>query len=234
MDIKVWLPKELMVREVAEENLDGSAVENAGNVENADNDLPAIEGVDWESALMHLPDKELLLETVYDFYSTMSGEADFLQNCFEHLDEDKMLDSYCIKVHAMKSSAALIGINGLSEKAKALEMAAKDGDKEYICQNTEDFLNEWRSYKEKLSVCITTEEKEELSDFTIVKEKLDELKEAMDFMDIDMADEIMKVIRSYEYPEKISEKVERLGSAVVNLDVDMVNELIDSITDLYY
>ena len=232
--IKAWLPKELMVRGVAAENLDGSAVENVGNVENADNDLPVIEGVDWESALMHLPDKELLLETVYDFYSTMSGEADFLQNCYEHLDEDKMLDSYRIKVHAMKSSAALIGINGLSEKAKALEMAAKDGDKEYICQNTEDFLNEWRSYKEKLSVCITAEEKEELSDFAIVKEKLDELKEAMDFMDIDKADEIMKVIRSYEYPEKISEKIESLGSAVVNLDVDMVNELIDSITDLYY
>ncbi|MBR3808412.1 MAG: response regulator, partial [Lachnospiraceae bacterium] len=126
--IKAWLPKELMVREVAaEESSDGAAFGNDTAVETENNDLPAIEGVDWESALMHLPDKELLLETVYDFYSTMSGEADFLQNCYEHLDEDKMLDGYRIKVHAMKSSAALIGINGLSEKAKALEMAAKDG-----------------------------------------------------------------------------------------------------------
>ena len=233
--IKARLPKELMVRELqVEEISDGATVENTETVETADNDLPAIEGVNWESALTHLPNKELLLETVYDFYSTMNGEADFLQNCYEHLEEDKMLDSYRIKVHAMKSSAALIGINGLSEKAKALEMAAKDGDKEYICQNTEDFLNEWRSYKEKLSVCITAEEKEELSDFAIVKEKLDELKEAMDFMDIDKADELMKVIRSYEYPEKISEKIESLGSAVVNLDVDMVNEMIDSIQNLYY
>ena len=230
--IKAWLPKELMVREVAEENLDGSAVENAGNVENADNDLPAIEGVDWESALMHLPDKELLLETVYDFYSTMSGEADFLQNCYEHLDEDKMLDSYRIKVHAMKSSAALIGINGLSEKAKALEVAAKDGNIEVIQEKTEDFLVEWRGYKEKLSVCITKEEKEEAADLSLVKGKLDELKEAMDFMDIDKADEIMKELRSYQYSEEITQKMESLGAAVVNLDGMTATDLIDEILNL--
>ena len=89
--IKARLPKELMVRELQVEEISGGAtVENTEAVETADNGLLAIEGVDWESALTHLLDKELLLETIYDFYSTMSGEADFLQNCFEHLDEDKM------------------------------------------------------------------------------------------------------------------------------------------------
>ena len=222
-----------MVREVAaEESSDGVASGNDTAVETEDNDLPAIEGVDWESALMHLPDKELLLETVYDFYSTMSGEADFLQNCYEHLDEDKMLDSYRIKVHAMKSSAALIGINGLSEKAKALEMAAKDGNIEVIQEETEDFLVEWRGYKEKLSVCITKEEKEEAADLSLVKGKLDELKEAMDFMDIDKADEIMKELRSYQYSEEIAQKMESLGAAVVNLDGMTATDLIDEILNL--
>ena len=143
-----------------------------------------------------------------------------------------MLNSYRIKVHAMKSSAALIGITHLSEKAKALEMAAKDGDKEFICRNTEEYLKEWRSYKEKLSICIKEEEKEELSDLSIIQEKLDALKEAMDMMDIDMADEIMKELRSYEYSEEISAKIESLGAAVVNLDVDAVNELVDEIRSI--
>ena len=48
-------------------------------------------------------------------------------------------------------------------------------------------------------------------------------------MDIDMADEIMKEIRSYEYSDEISDKIESLGASVVNLDVDAVNELIDEI-----
>ena len=110
-----------------------------------------------------------------------------------------------------------------------MELAAKDGDKAYILKNTEEFLNEWRSYKAKLSICIPKEEKEELADFSILQGKLGSLKEAMEFMDIDMADEIMKEIRSYEYTKELSEKIESLGSAVVNLDVDAAGELIDEI-----
>ena len=230
--IKKWLPKELLVDEEGTENTEIECEVSAStqDVSSEQNGLPAIEGVDWQSALTHLPDEGLLLDTIYDFYSTMTGEAEFLQNCYEQLERDEtMQDSYRIKVHAMKSSAALIGITGLSEKAKALEMAAKDGDKAYILENTEAFLEEWRSYKEKLSVCIKEEEKEELSDFSILGEKLENLKEAMEFMDIDKADEIMKEIRSYEYSDEISKKIERLGSAVVNLDGDAVNDLVDSI-----
>ena len=242
--IKHWLPKELLLREdtvtetVADKlsediPADDRVTDGAPAGETEENTLPTIEGLDWQSALTHLPDMDLLMETIYDFHSTMNGEADFLQNCYENLeDHDQMLNSYRIKVHAMKSSAALIGITHLSEKAKALEMAAKDGDKEFICQNTEEFLKEWRSYKEKLSICIKEEEKEELSDLSIIQEKLDALKEAMDMMDIDMADEIMKELRSYEYSEEISAKIESLGAAVVNLDVDAVNELVDEIRSI--
>ena len=233
--IKRWLPKELLETEEYVENtvVAEKIPESSQNVETKENGLPAIEGVDWNSALSHLPDEELLLETIYDFYSTMNGEADFLENCYLKLDVDEeMLDKYRIKVHAMKSSAALIGIMEVSEKAKALELAAKDGDKAYIIDNTEEFLSQWRSYKEKLSVCIPKEEKEELTDFSILKEKLESLKEAMEFMDIDMADELMKAIRSYEYTKELSEKIESLGSAVVNLDVDIANELIDAIKSM--
>lgn len=230
--IKEWLPKELLLAEESGENAvtKETVSEISPDAKTENNGLPVIEGVDWQSALSHLPDMELLLSTIYDFYSTMNGEADFLRNCYDNLEsDDGMMDSYRIKVHAMKSSAALIGITGLSEKAKALEMAAKDGDKEFLFKNTEAFLTEWRGYKEKLSVCIQEEKKEALSDFSILDEKLENLKEAMDFMDIDMADEIMKEIRSYEYSDGISDKIESLGAAVVNLDVDAVNELIDEI-----
>ncbi len=212
-----WLPEELVLQEEEKENVEKTEV-----------DLPEIEGVDWEVALMHLADKELLLETVYDFYSTMNGEADFLQDCFEKLEEDEMLDSYRIKVHAMKSSAALIGIGELSEVAKTLEMAAKDGNRELLYQDTEKFLADWRGYKEKLSVCIREEVKEEV-DVAVLTAKLEALKDAMEFMEIDMADEIMKELRSYQYPEDISETMESLSVAVINLDSETTMELIEGI-----
>lgn len=218
--IKNWLPQELILKEsvVMEEE------------EKNEFDLPVIDGVDWDSALNHLHDKELLLQTIYDFYSTVNGEADFLQNCYENLNnDDTMLDSYRIKVHAMKSSAALIGLNELSEKAKILEFAAKDGNKELIYEKTDEFLAEWRTYKEKLKVCITENAKEEVEDLSVITGKLELLKEAMDMMDIDMADEIMKELRGYQYSEGINEKMESLGTAVVNLDSVLAQDIINSI-----
>lgn len=216
--IKDWLPQELIIKDSV----------NA-DVTKEKFDLPQIDGIDWDSAMTHLPDKELLLETVYDFYCTMNSEADFLQECYENLENDTaMLDSYRIKVHAMKSSAALIGINGLSEKAKTLEFAAKDNNKELIREKTEDFLAEWRGYKEKLSVCVAKGEKS-VEDISVITMKLDELREAMDMMDIDMADEIMKELRSYQYSDEITLKMEKLGAAVVNLDVLSASDVIDEI-----
>lgn len=216
--IKDWLPQELIIKDSV----------NA-DVAKEKFDLPQIDGIDWDSAMTHLPDKELLLETVYDFYCTMNSEADFLQECYENLENDTaMLDSYRIKVHAMKSSAALIGINGLSEKAKTLEFAAKDNNKELIREKTEDFLAEWRGYKEKLSVCVAKGEKS-VEDISVITMKLDELREAMDMMDIDMADEIMKELRSYQYSDEITLKMEKLGAAVVNLDVLSASDVIDEI-----
>ncbi len=216
--IKDWLPQELIIKDSV--NVDETKVNF---------DLPQIEGIDWDSAMTHLPDKALLLETVYDFYCTMNSEADFLQECYENLENDTaMLDSYRIKVHAMKSSAALIGINGLSEKAKTLEFAAKENNKELIRERTEDFLAEWREYKEKLSVCVAKGEKA-VEDASVITMKLDELREAMDMMDIDMADEIMKELRSYQYSDEITVKMENLGAAVVNLDALTATDVIDEI-----
>ena len=224
--IKGKLPKERLVTE-------GESVEEDRNGV-VDETLPGIEGLDWNSALKHLPDTELLLETVYDFYSTMNGEADFLEKCYKSLEDDEnAVDSYRIKVHAMKSSAALIGIAGLSQKAKELEMAAKDGDLKYLHENTEVFLNDWRSYKEKLSVCIKEEEKEDILDITVIEELLENLKEAMEFMDIDTADELIKELRNYKFTEDMAEKVESLGAAVVNLDTVSANNIIDEIKNFY-
>ena len=219
---------EKMIKEFLSKTL-AVLVEEIEEEEESQN-LPKIEGVNWDNALKNLVTEELLLETVNDFYLTMNGEADFLENCYKNIENDeKSLENYRIKVHAMKSSAALIGIAKLSQQAMNLEMAAKDGDKSYIFDNTETFLNEWRSYKEKLSVMIKEEEKETILDITVITEKLDKLKEAMEYMDIDMADEVMKELRLYQFSNEVNETIEQLGTAVVNLDVDKVNELIDNI-----
>lgn len=50
---------------------------------------------------------------------------------------------YAVKVHALKSTALTIGAEQLSEQAKALEMAGKNKDTEYIHQNHSTLLRQY-------------------------------------------------------------------------------------------
>lgn len=199
--------------------------------EMSENAFPDIEGVDWNIAMQYLMDRELVLETARDFYSTMEKERNFILDCYNNLDDDEMLNNYRVKVHGMKSSLALIGISGLSEKARLLEMAAAGGDRKYIHENTMEFLTEWDAYKDRLSVISDNSDKIAV-DLTAVKELVLNIRSAMEDMDIDMADDIMKTLKGYEYDADMSDKVNSLGAAVVNLDVDEVMAVTDEILKL--
>ncbi|MBO5228644.1 MAG: response regulator, partial [Lachnospiraceae bacterium] len=108
-------------------------------------ELPMIDGIDWSYGLMHLPDKELLMETVSDFYKALNVEADSLEGFYrECKDSTEALNQYRIKVHAMKSSANLIGAIVLGGMAKVLENAARDGNIEVIDALHDIFIKEWR------------------------------------------------------------------------------------------
>lgn len=245
--IAKWLPEDLIKAEDMEEekpnvnpNLkenelnktDEVDIDNNKGVKYADkSELPEIEGISWESATERIPDMDVLLETVNNFYSTMSGEADFLEDCYNSLEnEEGNVRKYRIKVHSMKSTAALIGADSLSESAKELEKAAKEGNLAFIKDNTIEFLEEWRSYKKRLSVLMNDEEKADIEDNSVILEILEKLKGAMDDMDIDESDELMKSLLKYNYSEKITEKMNVLSSAVVDLDSDLAAKIIDEIS----
>ena len=51
--------------------------------------------------------------------------------------------NYEILVHALKSTSKMIGAVDLSEKAKALEMAAKASDEEFVTANHEQALMDY-------------------------------------------------------------------------------------------
>jgi signal transduction histidine kinase/CheY-like chemotaxis protein/HPt (histidine-containing phosphotransfer) domain-containing protein len=51
--------------------------------------------------------------------------------------------NYEILVHALKSTSKMIGVTGLSEKAKALEKAAKENEESFILQNHEATIREY-------------------------------------------------------------------------------------------
>lgn len=215
------LPKELL-KEYEDSVVDTNSEEDK---------LPDIEGIDWEIALQNASSYDNLKETLFVVCSTMEGEANALEEFYNKIcnNEDAIQD-YRIKVHAMKSSAALIGAMDLSRMAKELETAATDHNKEKIKENTSAFLQEWLLYKEKLSSCIEQESaKKQIEDVSDILILLQELKEAMENLDIDLADEVMNKLRQYKYISKVQADMDRLSTCVVNLDSEQAQTLIEEI-----
>ena len=190
--------------------------------------LPKIDGIDWELAMEHASDYETLKETLNVFYTTLDADADFLEGLYNKIKfgKDEVLN-YRIKIHAMGTSANLIGASELCQKARKLESAARELNAEMIISDTKSFLKEWRSYKEKLKICMENNDKKQIEDIEGIKKSLNELKTAMDNLNIDLADEISNQLSQYEYPDTVRSDMDSLFVHVMNLDADQANMVID-------
>ena len=76
-------------------------------------------------------DDDFYLELMQQFVS----EADTKIGKLRSFYDEKDFKNYEILIHAVKSNSKMIGIDNLSEDAKLLEKAAREGDIEYIDQN---------------------------------------------------------------------------------------------------
>lgn len=203
---------------------------SSANPSNIDSHLCQIDGIDWEYALLHTKDQNMLLSVVNDYYSMIESDAAALNHIFQQLmqakeesDIHEALRQYRIKVHAMKSSAALIGAVSLSGVAKLLEYAARDGCIDDLIAVTPMFLKQWRSYRELLKPCIEetllhTVSGQESADYGILADDLDRLLSAMEDMDIDTADEIVSRLKAFSYSKEMAAVIEELSTAVLNID----------------
>lgn len=239
------LPRELLEFDIDaeteyEEAYEDQAYEGADIVGAArEAELPMIDGIDWNYGLMHLVTQEMLISTVNDFYKILEAEADALDEFYGNIDSDKdAINSYRIKVHSMKSSANLIGATVIGGMAKLLEAAAKEEDVAQIKALHDIFINEWRSYKEKLKEVVgesasaqAGEDKIAVSDYSQIEGYLLDLKAAMEEMDIDLMDELMAKLEGFAYSEKIQSRITKLSAMVINMDSLQAGELIDEIIE---
>ena len=228
--IHTLLPQEMVSYEEREK---GQKKDSKSNTNKDIENLPQVEGIWWEYALSNMPDVEILENTVKNFYATLDSEADYLETCWMQAESNEdMLKEYRIKVHAMKSSAAYVGALMLSGMAKTLEYAARDGKIEIVKYMTPAFLDEWRGFKEKLSMYEDKQEKIQIEDKAEVLSKLEQLKVALEDMEVDQADELMKHLEQYVYDEEVSAKIKVLSNMVLNLETDEGIQVVDEIIEL--
>ena len=89
------------------------------------------------------------------------------------------------------------------------------------------FLQEWRSYRQKLQGVfgLGTGEEKEITDYSVMQALVEMVRVSMREMDIDQADGLMEQLRTYKFPEDIRENIQKLGEAVTNLDIEESDRL---------
>lgn len=125
-----------------------------------DNWYDTIPGLDSKAAIEHSGSEEAFKSVLKIFYDSLEERDKEISGYYEKED----FENYTIKVHALKSSAALIGAMELSEGAKDLEMAGKSDDIAYIRAHHDEVMKKLRSYKEPLSKIFAEEEQTSLKE----------------------------------------------------------------------
>ena len=94
--------------------------------------------------------------------------------------ETENITLYTVHVHGLKSAAALIGGDELSGAAYALEMAGNRNDWDFIETHNAEFIESLESLLDNINEKINREEAEVSLDLNELKNKLDELKLAIE------------------------------------------------------
>ncbi len=99
-------------------------------------------GIDTASGLNYCQnDEEFYRELLAQFASESAGKRSMIEKHFDNKD----LKNYEIFVHALKSTSKMIGCMDLSEKAKSLEMAAKENREDFIIAGHSGVMSEYKA-----------------------------------------------------------------------------------------
>lgn len=228
--LRTYLPKEKIIFTDEEEPTPDSV----------EDEKPTIDGIDYDYALSRLITKESISEAMNNFVKLAANERNYLnekcaaiESCKDESELHTLIKEYEIKVHAMKSSAALIGALSVSALARVLEHAAKRVDSKLVVNVTASFLEEWDDITAKLKGYLGTADTDNVPfDKEKFIEGLDKIAEALPLIDIDTADAAIKEMSVFELSPDIATLFETLEGAVTNIDLDLADNTIGELKKL--
>lgn len=224
--LKLWLPKDL-VRDVPKEEAKKLLADDLSDREIQPED-PQM-GFSFEEGVNHCGSKAALMKTIRIFYRTIDSKADKIEQCLK----EGLISDYVVEVHALKSSALLIGAVQLSEAAKELEGYGKQEKTELLEEKTPDLLAMYRDFKDILKPYADKEEaaRQEASNGEWCQ-ALQQIHQCIEQFDLDGVDRIMEKLEEYQIPECIRESMDQLRVYVADVSMEEIMELTDTMTEL--
>lgn len=226
-----YLPKDLIEDvEIAVEDgimtLDENGEIEANKAKAEKEKFAAIKGINIDDALKYTGGADVLETTLKEFYKNIDKNSDRIQEFV--VEEDWR--NYTILVHALKSSARLIGADKLSDDAKYLEKCGDDESVSEIIKKTPPLLELYRSYKENLApLCAESQDDSGKQEMPLEQysEAINNIKECIEAFDFDTADQIVAMVKDYRIPAEKAEHFERLTAAISEVDRDKILKIIE-------
>ena len=183
------------------------------------------EGIDVEEGIKNSGGIMNLVFSLQLFYDTIDSNAKVISDAYES-DNIRL---YTIKVHALKSSARIIGAAALSQMTADLEMAGNQGDRDYINEHNGPMMNEYLSYKERLARINQTDvddaDKEPITEDDL-KDAYEALADMIPQMDYDAVEMILDQLKEHRLPEEDEALVNEMQNGLRNFDWDGLETLI--------
>ena len=148
-----WIPKDKQLKSLSSSR-NSEPVQDSAKQSDAE---IIISGADTEKAARILGSSEALLEILNVIYTDGLKKIPRIRELLEHKD----YKNYTIEVHALKSVAAGICADALSEHAKKHEFAGKEGNYAYIDSDAEALLMEYSQLLENILPYVQLPEKAE-------------------------------------------------------------------------
>ena len=182
--------------------------------------------IDIDAGIKNSGSVQAYLPLLKVFYDSIGDKAGELERFYDEND----FGNYTIKVHALKSSARIIGAADLGEKAFNLETAGKEGNIAYILDKHRELITEYRSFEDILKPVFAADEDAEASkpeaNSEFMYEVYEGIRSAAETMDCDTIECIFDEMSEYRIPKSDAKLISDIKSAFSNFDYDLIIELL--------
>ncbi|SFQ46704.1 Signal transduction histidine kinase [Lachnospiraceae bacterium XBB1006] len=184
----------------------------------------AIEALLPEEGVKNCGDAKGYIEALRIFASSMESG---LRDIKEFFATSNWRD-YTTKVHALKSSARIIGAKRLSELALMLETAGNNQDYTNIVDNTEHLVKQYQKLGEQIGACFTIKEQgaRPVIDLDQLFDAYSGIQEFAQGYDYDSIQFIMNSLAEYCIPEEEQGRFEKVKHAVQLADWDALKQIL--------
>ncbi|MCR5790149.1 MAG: response regulator [Lachnospiraceae bacterium] len=186
--------------------------------------LRETEGISVSEGIQNAGGVSSFLFSLRQFYDTIDDNARVIDDAWQTGD----IRLFTVKVHALKSSARIIGAKELSALSEKLEDAGNREDLDFIRDHEERLMTLYGSYREKLAGLKQEEHAEEKE--MIPEDELsgayEALRDVVPMMDYDSVEMILGQLREYRLPEEDDARIGELERLLKLLDWDAMEKLI--------